>query len=182
MANWFCSVFNVVCVVNVCTVHAVDVNNWLCVGCHRPWTKMHKKNELMDTCLNHASAYTTHLPTPRICLHHASAYTTHLPTPRICLHHASAYTTHLPTPRICLHHASAYTTSAYTYIKEICMGTYIKSNLDITHFAHNYMETAHVAFKPKLLKTLARSGIWTRDLQITCLTLSHLSYPGMLIS
>ena len=69
------------------------------------------------------------------------------------------------------------------YIKEICMGTiYIKSNLGITHFAHNYMETSHVASKPKLLKTLARSGIWTHDLQITCLTLSRMSYLGMLIS
>ena len=68
-----------------------------------------------------------------------------------------------------------------SYIKEICMGTiYIKSNLGITHFAHNYMETSHVASKPKLLKTLARSGNWTHDLQITCLMLSHLSYPGML--
>ena len=58
-------------------------------------------------------------------------------------------------------------------IKEICMGTiYIKSNLGITHFAHNYMETLHVASKPKLLKTLAWSGIWTHNLQITCLTLS----------
>ena len=63
------------------------------------------------------------------------------------------------------------------------MGTiYIKSNLGITHFAHNYMETSHVASKPKLLKTLAWSGNWTHDLQITCLMLSHLSYPGMLIS
>ena len=26
MATWFCSVFNVVCVVNVCPVHAVDLN------------------------------------------------------------------------------------------------------------------------------------------------------------
>ena len=26
MANWFCSVFNVVCVVNVYPVHAVDLN------------------------------------------------------------------------------------------------------------------------------------------------------------
>ena len=69
------------------------------------------------------------------------------------------------------------------YIKEICMGTiYIKSNLVITHFAHNYMETSNVASKPKLLKSLAWSRIWTHDLQITCLTLSHLSYPGMLIS
>ena len=25
MTNWFCSVFNVVCVVNVCPVHAVDL-------------------------------------------------------------------------------------------------------------------------------------------------------------
>ena len=24
--NWFCSVFNVVCMVNVCPVHAVDLN------------------------------------------------------------------------------------------------------------------------------------------------------------
>ena len=69
------------------------------------------------------------------------------------------------------------------YIKEICMGTiYIKSNLGITHFAHNYMETSNVASKPKLLKSFAWSRIWTHDLQITCLILSHLSYPGMLIS
>ena len=34
MANWFCSVFNVVCVVDVCPVHPVV---------HRPWTKMHKQ-------------------------------------------------------------------------------------------------------------------------------------------
>ena len=59
---------------------------------------------------------------------------------------------------------------------------YIKSNLGITHFAHNYMETSHVASKPKLLKFLAWSRIWTHDLQITCLMLSHLSYPGLLIS
>ena len=33
------------------------------------------------------------------------------------------------------------------------MGTvFIKSQLGITHFAHNYMETSHVASKPKLLK------------------------------
>ena len=44
------------------------------------------------------------------------------------------------------------------------------------------METSHVAAKPKLLKTFARSAIRTHDLQITCLTLSNLSYPGMLIS
>ena len=31
--------------------------------------------------------------------------------------------------------------------------------LGITHFSHNYTETSHVASKPKLLKTLARSGI-----------------------
>ena len=68
------------------------------------------------------------------------------------------------------------------YIKEICMGTiYIKSRLGIIHFAHNYMETAHVASKPKLLKTLARSGIWTHDLQITCLTLSHIKGIGIII-
>ena len=36
---------------------------------------------------------------------------------------------------------------------------YIKSKFDISHFAHNYTETSHVASKPKLLKTLARSGI-----------------------
>ena len=29
---------------------------------------------------------------------------------------------------------------------------YIKSKLGITHFAHTYMETSHVASKPKLLK------------------------------
>ena len=26
MANWFCSVFNVVCVINVSPIHAVDQN------------------------------------------------------------------------------------------------------------------------------------------------------------
>ena len=26
MPNWFCSVFNVVCVVNACPVHAVDLD------------------------------------------------------------------------------------------------------------------------------------------------------------
>ena len=48
---------------------------------------------------------------------------------------------------ICIH--------TYIYIKEICKGTiyiYIKSKLGITHFAHNYMETSHVASKPKFLK------------------------------
>ena len=70
------------------------------------------------------------------------------------------------------------------YIKEIVRAQYIyiyiyiKSKLGITHFAHKYMKTSHVASKPKLLKTLAWSGIWTHDLQITCLTLSHLSYQG----
>ena len=44
MANWSCSVFNVVCVVNVCPVHAVDLNE-LTLGCYRPWTKMHKKTK-----------------------------------------------------------------------------------------------------------------------------------------
>ena len=40
------------------------------------------------------------------------------------------------------------------------MGTvYIKSKLGITHFAHNNMETSHVASNPKLRKNLARSGI-----------------------
>ena len=50
----------------------------------------------------------------------------------------------------------------YLVFKEICMGAiyiYIKSKFDISHFAHNYTETSHVASKPKLLKTLARSGI-----------------------
>ena len=46
-----------------------------------------------------------------------------------------------------------YIVYIYTYI------IHIKSKLGITHFAHNYMETSHVASKPKLLKTLARSGI-----------------------
>ena len=59
----------------------------------------------------------------------------------------------------------------------IHMYIYTKSKLGIHIFAHNYMETSHVDSKPKLLKTLARNKI-----QITCLTLSHLSYPGMLIS
>ena len=63
------------------------------------------------------------------------------------------------------------------------MGTiYIKSMLGITHFAHNYMEISHVPSKAKLLKTLARSGILTHNLQITCLTLSQMSYQGVLVS
>ena len=38
-------------------------------------------------------------------------------------------------------------------IRKFCMGTiYIKPKLGITHFAHNYMETSHVASKPKFLK------------------------------
>ena len=32
------------------------------------------------------------------------------------------------------------------------MGAYVKFQLGIIHFAHNYMETSHVTFKPKLLK------------------------------
>ena len=33
------------------------------------------------------------------------------------------------------------------------MGTlYIKFKLGITHFAHKYMDTSRVVFKPKLLK------------------------------
>ena len=33
---------------------------------------------------------------------------------------------------------------------------YIKFKLGITHFAHNYMEILHVAFKPKLQAALAQ--------------------------
>ena len=41
MANWFCSVFNVVCVVNVCPLHVVDLNYLtLRLCCHRPWTML----------------------------------------------------------------------------------------------------------------------------------------------
>ena len=40
---------------------------------------------------------------------------------------------------------------------------YIKSKFGITHFAHNYMETSHVASKARL-------------------SLSQMRYPGMLIS
>ena len=32
---------------------------------------------------------------------------------------------------------------------------YIKSKFDISHFAHNYTETSHVASKPKLLKSFS---------------------------
>ena len=52
----------------------------------------------------------------------------------------------------------------HTYI-HTCIHTYIhtyihtKSKLGITHFAHNYRESSYVASEPKLLKTLARSGI-----------------------
>ena len=46
MANWFCSVFNVVCVVNVCPVHAVDLNELTMRGLSLSLDKkMHKKNE-----------------------------------------------------------------------------------------------------------------------------------------
>ena len=34
----------------------------------------------------------------------------------------------------------------------------------------------------KAFTILARNGFWTHDQQVTCLPLSHLSYPGMLIS
>ena len=41
--------------------------------------------------------------------------------------------------------------------------------------AHNYIETLHGNFRCRLqtkaFKSLARCGIWTHDLQITCLTL-----------
>ena len=47
----------------------------------------------------------------------------------------------------------------YIYIRKFVWAQYNKSKLGITQFAHNYMETSHVASKPKLLKTLARSGI-----------------------
>ena len=47
-------------------------------------------------------------------------------------------------------------TYIFIYIKEIVWAQCI---LGITHFAHKYMETSHVASKPKLLKTLARIGI-----------------------
>ena len=35
---------------------------------------------------------------------------------------------------------------------------YVKSKLGITHFAHNYMETSHVASKPTLLKLYLGAG------------------------
>ena len=47
-------------------------------------------------------------------------------------------------------HLSFFQLYIYIYI-------YIKSKLGTTHFAHKYMKTSHVASKPKLLKTLARS-------------------------
>ena len=42
----------------------------------------------------------------------------------------------------------------YIYIKEMVWAQYIKSKLGITHFAHKYMETSHVASKPKLFEKL----------------------------
>ena len=43
MANWFCSVFNVVCVVNVCPVHAIDLNQLTLRGLSSSLDKkMHK--------------------------------------------------------------------------------------------------------------------------------------------
>ena len=74
MANWFCSVFNVVCVVNVCPVHAVDLNElidsaWVVIV---PGQKMHyfflKKpyyycivttNQLIDSTTNQLIDSTT---------------------------------------------------------------------------------------------------------------------------
>ena len=38
------------------------------------------------------------------------------------------------------------------------MGAYVKFQLGITHFAHNYMETSHVTSKPKLLKFYFGAG------------------------
>ena len=43
MANWFCSVVNVVCVVNVCPVHAVGLNQLTLCGLSSSLHKMHKK-------------------------------------------------------------------------------------------------------------------------------------------
>ena len=40
----------------------------------------------------------------------------------------------------------------YVYVHVyVCVCMYIKSKLGITHFAHNYMETSHVASKPNRL-------------------------------
>ena len=38
------------------------------------------------------------------------------------------------------------------------MGAYVKFQLGVTHFAHNYMETSHVNSKPKLLKFYLGAG------------------------
>ena len=38
------------------------------------------------------------------------------------------------------------------------MGSCVKFQLGMTHFTHNYMETSHVPFKPKLLKFYLGAG------------------------
>ena len=62
------------------------------------------------------------------------------------------------------------------------MGAYVKFQLGITHFAHILNGNLTCNLETKAFTILARSGFWTHDQQVTCLPLSHLSYPGMLIS
>ena len=62
------------------------------------------------------------------------------------------------------------------------MGAYVKFQLCITHFAHHLNGNFTCNLETKAFTILARSGFWTHDQQVTCLPLSHLSYPGMLIS
>ena len=62
------------------------------------------------------------------------------------------------------------------------MGAYVKFKLGITHFAHIWMENFTCNLETKAFTILARSGFWTHDQQVTCLPLSYLSYPGILIS
>ena len=47
MANWFCSVFNGVCVVHVCLVHAADLNYLAQRGFSPSREKMHKRDEVL---------------------------------------------------------------------------------------------------------------------------------------
>ena len=62
------------------------------------------------------------------------------------------------------------------------MGAYVKFKLGITHFGRYLKENLTCILQTKAFTILARSGFWTHDQRVTCVPLSHLSYPGMLIS
>ena len=62
------------------------------------------------------------------------------------------------------------------------MGAYVKFKLMYNPFCPYLNGNFTCNLETKAFTILARSGFWTHDQQVTCLPLSHLSYPGMLIS